>query len=161
MIEPLSMQQYCPVNGIYGHSCEMAIQEPRTFGERVRFARLKAKMTQAQLAKEAKIGQSAISSIEKGHTQWARGPNLLRLALALDVEPLWLENGTDTMRPSRDVAAYVFDDLLAGLSPDNRRRLYNMGSALLADQTAHTNPNAADQLLSNPPKQKLSRKNAS
>jgi transcriptional regulator with XRE-family HTH domain len=121
-----------------------------TFGERVRFARKDVGLTQVQLAAKAGIGQSALSSIETGDTQWSRGPNLLRLAVALDVEAGWLESGTGPMRSAYNPADHQFTNLLSALIPDNRRRWMAMGQALLADQTAHTRPTVADPFPSAP-----------
>jgi transcriptional regulator with XRE-family HTH domain len=117
---------------------------PKTFGERVRFARKEAKLTQVQLAAKAGIGQSALSSIENDDTRWTRGPNLLRLASALDVDAEWLESGSGKMRHTHNPPDHKFTDVLSALSPDNRRRLLGMAHALLADQAVLVKPTVAD-----------------
>ena len=74
---------------------------PNTLAERVRQARLRRRYTQAQLAKLARIGQPSLSSIESGSTSTLRGPSLLRLAEALEVDPHWLLSGTEGSMESR------------------------------------------------------------
>lgn len=117
---------------------------PKTFGERVRYARRDVGMTQEQLADRSGLGQSAISSIETGQTHWSRGPNLLGLAGALDVDVRWLETGSGPMRSPHNPPDYAFADLLSALTPDNRRRLMGMGRALLADQLSNARASVAD-----------------
>lgn len=135
----LLSQPYCLVNGIPEYSLDMGKDEPKTLGQRIRWARKNAKLTQVQLAAKAGIGQSALSSLETGATTWTRGGNLLRLAMALDVEPDWLETGAGPVQDIYTVPPdYRFADIISALSPDNRRRYLSMGNALLADQLEST-----------------------
>lgn len=114
----------------------MPAPDLKTIGGRIKARRLELELTQVQLSKKAGIGQPAISAIEGGDTQWLRGPNLLRLANALDVDPGWIAGSTSTMR-----APYPFEtpsaliDIWSALDQDNRRRLINLAQSLLADQT--------------------------
>ncbi len=62
-----------------------------TFAQRLLHARLQCGYTQKELAQLCHISQSAIASYESGNRLYSR--NLLDLAKALGVEPLWLERG--------------------------------------------------------------------
>lgn len=60
-------------------------QTPQTIGQRLRAAREKAEMTQAELADESGVPQSTISEIESGGVREPKAAPLARLAAALDV----------------------------------------------------------------------------
>ena len=113
-----------------------------SLGRRIRDQRKARGMTQEQLAARVGIGQPALSSIETGDSKWLRGGNLLRIAAALDVDPLWLETGHGDPRPAPIPADYTIHDVYSALTDDNRRRLVAVAQALLADQTQR--PSAAD-----------------
>lgn len=110
--------------------------KPKTIGERVRAIRLAQGWTQIQLSKRCGLGQSAISSIETGDTTWLRGGNLLRMAIALDVSPKWLEDGIgDPQAPieaATDEAAAIA--LFRALDEGSRRAWLAAGRGLLSDQ---------------------------
>lgn len=112
----------------------------RTVGGRLRSRRLALKLTQMQLSAKAGIGQSAISSIEGGDTKWLRGPTLLKLALALDVEPAWLLDGAGPMQATNTPPDHALTDVWPALTPDNKRRLVALARGLLADQTGVAYP---------------------
>ena len=65
-----------------------------TFGERLRSAREKAHLTQAELAGEVGIAQPQISRWEAGRTPMA-GDDLVRVARALGVSLDWLIGGDE------------------------------------------------------------------
>jgi transcriptional regulator with XRE-family HTH domain len=67
------------------------ITSVNTIGERIAWARKQRKLTQDALAKRVGISQSAIGSYEAGHRGKPR--ELLSIARALDVNPVWLEKG--------------------------------------------------------------------
>lgn len=70
----------------------------KTFGQRVRTARLQRGWTQNELAKASGLTQSAIGNYEKG---WRTDPTsaaLLKLASALNVTPEWLQQGSQQGR---------------------------------------------------------------
>lgn len=115
----------------------------RTLAARVRWRRNDLGLTQVQLAAKAGIGQSAISTIEGGGTQWMQGPNLLRMALALDVAPEWLEAGEGPMQEKHAPPDYAITDVWSALTPENRQRLLGIAKLFLAEQ-AERRPSAAD-----------------
>jgi len=69
----------------------------KTFGQRVRHARLRYGWTQKELAHASGLAQSAIGNYESGQRTEPSGAALLRLASALDVSPLWLSSGEGGM----------------------------------------------------------------
>lgn len=113
----------------------MAQANLSTVGGRVRYRRNQLGLTQVQLSAKAGIGQSAISSIENDETKWQRGPNLLRLALALEVDAGWLQTGAGQMSPSYDPPERAIADIWSALTPQNRRQLLGLAGVLLAEQT--------------------------
>ena len=70
-------------------------------GKRVRALRKALGLTQVQLAKLARVGQPAISDIERGDTAEMMGPTLTALCGALRTNPDWLLNGRGS--PSQPV----------------------------------------------------------
>lgn len=131
----LSPGEYSHVNTSARYRDDMAQEPAKTLGERLRARRIELKMTQVQLSAKAKIGQPAISSIEAGDTQWVQGPNLLRLAVALDVDPDWLQHGTHP-QVRHEIPDRYITDVWSALTPENRRRLLNISRVLLDEQTA-------------------------
>jgi transcriptional regulator with XRE-family HTH domain len=113
---------------------------PGTIGERVRAKRRALGLTQVKLAEKAGMGQSNISSIESGDNHWTRGPNLLRLAAALEVSAKWLATGLgDPQQPvgaSTDEAVVL--DILRSLSAPHRAAWIATGHALVAADLAVT-----------------------
>ena len=69
-----------------------------TLAARMKFARERAKLTQKQLAELSVMRQPDISKIELGSIQKTTG--IARLAMALKVEPEWLELGNGEMAPA-------------------------------------------------------------
>ena len=76
---------------IIGKAIKNAMGEQTTFGQRVREARLEARLTQAALAKAAGMKQPTIAEIEAGDYKESKRINAL--ARALKVNPDWLETG--------------------------------------------------------------------
>jgi len=58
--------------------------------QRIKTARKAARLTQEQLAKRVGVSRPAVVQWESGHTKALDGANLVRAAIATDVEPLWL-----------------------------------------------------------------------
>lgn len=110
---------------------------PKTLGERLKQARLRLGLTQMQLAAKARLGQSAISSLESGNSRWAQSPNLLKLAIALDVDPYWLETGLEGPQTLRDQIS-EWDSILRSLTPQNRQILLGVAETLLRQQPRKT-----------------------
>jgi len=61
------------------------------FKDRLKFARKRAGLTQAQLGKLAGLNQSAINKLESGKSK--NSSQMTNLAMVLGVNPLWLVHG--------------------------------------------------------------------
>ena len=73
----------------------------KTLGERLKFARIRRKLTQVALAKQSGVPQQTIQGIESQRVKETR--HLVRLAKALMVNPEWLAAGEGEMeRMDRD-----------------------------------------------------------
>lgn len=68
-----------------------------TLGARLRKARAEKGWSQAELASATAVSQATISKIEREESE--SSTFTVKLALALDVRPEWLANGTGPMRP--------------------------------------------------------------
>uniref|UniRef100_UPI003341CAAE helix-turn-helix domain-containing protein n=1 Tax=Castellaniella defragrans TaxID=75697 RepID=UPI003341CAAE len=68
-----------------------------TFAQRLSFARHTRGLSQAALARASGISQSAIASYENGTRKST--PKVFELAQALQVDPIWLGQGTGAMEP--------------------------------------------------------------
>jgi SOS-response transcriptional repressor LexA len=68
-----------------------------SIGQRVKAARTYAGLTQVQLAEKAKMDQTTISKLEKGHN--AKSAFCVRIAVACGVSPVWIETGQGDMLP--------------------------------------------------------------
>lgn len=69
-----------------------------TIADRLKLAREQSGLNQHDLAKRAGVSQGTIGNIESGLRKQPRG--LLGIAKALNVNPLWLSEGTGPMRES-------------------------------------------------------------
>ncbi len=69
----------------------------KTFGTRVRQARLRYGWTQKALANASGLAQSAIGNYESGQRTEPSGAALLKLSQALNVSPVWLSRGEGVM----------------------------------------------------------------
>lgn len=70
-------------------------------GERIKWARKRAKLTQDQLAAKVGITKSSISGLELGTSKKPSSENLLPLADALGVDPNWLITGKGDPNPKQ------------------------------------------------------------
>lgn len=90
-------------------------------GDRIRRARKERGLTQNELAKQAKVLQSTIADLERGHTE--KSTSLVEIADVLGVSALWLTTGKEDVcsawphKLPADLQA-VFDDLLT-LPPED------------------------------------------
>jgi transcriptional regulator with XRE-family HTH domain len=136
MVPLLSEYQYLPVNRPLRYFLGMAKHVlPHTLASRIFEARGEAGLTQVQLATKAKIGQSALSSLETGETLNPRAGTLLRLARATGVEALWLESEEPPKRLDSSPEEWQMRDLWLLLDQSNRRALLASAKGMLADQT--------------------------
>jgi len=62
-----------------------------TLAKRIKFARKKRQLTQADLSKLSGVAQSDLSKLEQGKS--LKTTNLVKLAKALDCNPEWLDTG--------------------------------------------------------------------
>lgn len=74
------------------------MEKLETFAQRLKWAREQKQLSQDELGKLVGVSQSAIGNFESGSRKTSR--NLLGLAQALDVAPLWLESGRGDVRPT-------------------------------------------------------------
>ena len=114
--------------------------EPTTLGERIATRRKEMGMTQADLAKAARVSAPAVSYWETGDTKNLKNEHLFAIADALRVEPRWLALGT--FPKVRRVAAWVMPTLLAILmgapqQSDAADTLHNSYHRTNADNFAH------------------------
>lgn len=65
------------------------------YGERLKKARLHAKLSQAELAERAKVSQANISKLENGDATGSE--YTVQLAVACNVCPIWLATGEGDM----------------------------------------------------------------
>lgn len=80
------------------------VAEPmQTLAERLKEARLDAKLTQKQLAIKAGCGQSLIGNLESGRNTSSFA--IPRIAEALGVNAVWLSHGKGPRRPAEPTAA--------------------------------------------------------
>lgn len=64
-----------------------------TVGQRIKSMRGKKHMSQRKLAQAVGMSQPSLSDIEAGNTNAPNAAHLLRIAAALEVDPLWLMTG--------------------------------------------------------------------
>lgn len=109
-----------------------------TLASRLLNTRLELALTQVAVAATAKIGQSALSSLETGETTHPQAGTLLRLAAALGVEPTWLQTGEGPKRVDDDTGEWPMRDLWYQLSPGNRRAIMDSARGMIAGQPPRT-----------------------
>ena len=78
-----------------------------SYSERLRHARNLRKLTQVELAELSGVPQASISKIERGDQQTTA--YTVKLSVALNINPLWLEGSSDVMEQHDDI---VFDEFL-------------------------------------------------
>ncbi len=71
-----------------------------TLAERVKFARQKAELSQAQLAAQIGIAQPSLHDIESGRTSSLRSSTLFRMAHVLGQTPEWLADNVGILTNS-------------------------------------------------------------
>ncbi|MFP4903169.1 helix-turn-helix domain-containing protein, partial [Paraburkholderia sp. BR14261] len=71
----------------------MAKDDLETLADRVRFARKRAHLTQAQLAERVQVSQPMIGKIENG----SETSKIVEIAAALGIRPQWLATGEGSM----------------------------------------------------------------
>jgi len=114
-----------------------------TIATRLKAARLGKGWSQAQLADEAGVSQSAIGNIESG--QRKRPRDVVSIAAALGVTPEWLETGkpnpvvdaASTSPGTSHEAIRAAVELLAKLAAQQRPTLRKNLGNLLADLVEH------------------------
>lgn len=110
-----------------------------TLSERLKVAREKAGLTQAQLARALGISQPSVHDLESGRTKDFRGSTLLKLAKVLRQSPQWLANGEGELLPvpPLEVKSPDEDELLTSyrkLSAVERKVVLRMVRALVIDK---------------------------
>jgi phage repressor protein C with HTH and peptisase S24 domain len=70
-----------------------------TLGERIKSAREEAGLSKSDLARSVGVSASAVTQWENGETRTLEGENLVRAAVALLVDPVWLATGKGDRQP--------------------------------------------------------------
>lgn len=76
--------------------------------------------TQAELARAAKVKQPSVSDWFSGETKTLKAEPLVRAAIYLNVNPLWLATGEGPMQPTGQVYQVVVAEPTAPYSPPAR-----------------------------------------
>lgn len=110
-----------------------------TLSERVKLAREKAGMTQAQLARALGISQPSVHDLESGRTKQFRSSTLLKMAKVLGQSPEWLAGGEGGLMPISPQAIKTpeEDELLLSyrkLSSAEKKIVLRMVRALVIDK---------------------------
>jgi transcriptional regulator with XRE-family HTH domain len=108
-------------------------QEPRTLGDRVRWARGQRKLSQQALGTLAKVSQGTIGNLESGARQQPRA--LIAIAKALRTNPDWLLTGKGDWEVARGAVFEVLTDEERDLL-DNFRRLLDKDRHVMAEKVA-------------------------
>lgn len=97
-----------------------------SLAERIRLAMSQAGITQAELAKQSNLSQGAINKLVSGKAKSSKG--LLAIALALDVNPRWLQWGSGEPTPdpnSRKERERLAADHETKIEMQRNRRYYD------------------------------------
>jgi phage repressor protein C with HTH and peptisase S24 domain len=102
-----------------------------TLADRINLRMAELSLTQEELAKLAKVSQSAIHKLSSGKAKQSR--KLLEIAAALKVQPQWLATGDLPKELGMDESGY--DNIQLGLKLPNpyRHRVPVVGTAQLGD----------------------------
>ena len=93
-------------------------------------------MKQTQLAKAAGITQPSLSDLERGESKVHRGSTLVKLAVALESNPAYIETGKGhpTAQTSVDFEESELLAVYRALDQSNRSSLSSMARVLLDNQ---------------------------
>ncbi len=90
----------------------MTARQKKQIAERLRSARERLEITQTALAKQSKVGRSAIVHYENAQAI-PGGMELIKLCKVLDITPNYILSGTEQFRVSKEPeAALLTDDLM-------------------------------------------------
>jgi phage repressor protein C with HTH and peptisase S24 domain len=78
-----------------------------TLAERIKTARERAGMSKSDLARAVQVSPSAVLQWESGETKTVEGENLVKIAIATSVDPIWLGTGKGEMQTKPLTAAEV------------------------------------------------------
>jgi transcriptional regulator with XRE-family HTH domain len=100
-----------------------------TLAERLRMARVHAKLSQPQLAERSGVSQQMISRLERGSSKGSAG--IVNLAIVCGVRPEWLSDGTEPMLSDPEPIAEVMRLAWAiqSLPPNDRAHLQAVADA--------------------------------
>lgn len=111
-------------------------------GSRIKALRKARQMTQVQLAAVIGIGQGSLSAIETGDTKELLADTFMRIARALQVNPVYLYSG----RGPQDMKLMLDQDeaealvMFRLLNDANRSHWLNIGKSLLDSQPTDQDP---------------------
>ena len=80
-------------------SDESILSSMETFGDRIKIALNRRKMSASELARRVGVSRSAINQLINGGSKGAKPENLIKIAKTLDVNPEWLATGNGKMKP--------------------------------------------------------------
>lgn len=105
-------------------------------GERIRALRLGLGLNQAELARRIGIKQPSLWDIEAGETKSLRADTLMRLAQALDTNPvyLWTGRGSPVAHIDPNIEEAEVVAVYRRMTPHNRSIWVQMGNGLIAGQ---------------------------
>ena len=108
-----------------------------TTGGRIKEARLRAGMTQSELAEKVGVKFSAIHKYEKGLVVNLKRETILALAEALDVRPSWLMCADEGELPedvkSSDEDIVILARAAKNMNPEDRKKLLEMARLMFGD----------------------------
>jgi phage repressor protein C with HTH and peptisase S24 domain len=84
----------------YLNAQAVSLLNMKTLAERLRAALEASGMNQSELARRVGVTRGAVSLWLTGQTGSLDGQNLVKVAIALNVSPVWLQTGRGKMKPS-------------------------------------------------------------
>jgi transcriptional regulator with XRE-family HTH domain len=101
-----------------------------TVGQRIRNAREQKHMSQRKLADAAGMSQPSLSDIEAGHTKHPNAAHLLKIAAALEVDPLWLLTGEGSPEKPPTATDAEMMDVFSQLDENAKRAILAAAKAI-------------------------------
>ncbi len=125
----------------------MTARQKKQIAERLRSAREKLEITQTALAKQSKVGRSAIVHYENAQAI-PGGMELIKLCKVLDITPNYILSGTEQFRTSQEPeTALLSDDMvtmffrvamcLTSLSPEIRESVSSLLMTLVKQKMSN------------------------
>lgn len=107
-------------------------QDPENIAGRIRHMRELRGMSQQQLADAIGIKQASVAQLEGGRSKSPSASNLLKIAHALDANPVWLMTGKGGPEAMDSAQRREWDELFEAL-PEGKRRALLAAARVLKD----------------------------